>query len=117
MGDLKLNDFFEKRQYPRYDVTWPVTIYLQDKTVEGETINVSAEGISIQCDEPLPLNEAFNFAMNPHNNQQIEVSGKVVWSDVYGIGDANVTYGMGICLVEISDDDRDRFETLISSFP
>ena len=116
MGDLKLNDFTEKRQHPRYDVIWPVTIYLEDETIEGETINVSVDGISIQCDEPLPLNKVFNIAMNPHNNQRIEISGKVLWSDVYGIGDADTTYGMGLCLVEISDADRKRFDELISIF-
>jgi Tfp pilus assembly protein PilZ len=111
-----LSDFTEKRQHPRYDVVWPVMIYLKDKIIEGETINVSAEGIAIQCDEPLPLNEVFNIALTPHDNQQVAISGKVVWSDVYGIGSANVTYGMGICMIEISDNDRNRFEELISVF-
>lgn len=111
-----MNDFTEKRKHPRYDIIWPVTIAIKNKIVEGETVNVSVEGISIHCDEPLPLNEVFNIVLAPHDNQRIEISGKVVWSDVYGIGDANVTYGMGICLVEISDNDRKRFEELISIF-
>jgi hypothetical protein len=29
----------------------------------------------------------------------------VVWSDLYGIGDDDSAYGMGICFVEISDED------------
>ena len=111
-----MNDFIEKRQSPRYDIVWPVEIHCQGEIIEGETVNISLEGISLHCDEPLPLNEAFSILINPHEQQVVEISGKVVWSDVYGIGQENESYGMGICFVEVSEQNRALYKELVSIF-
>lgn len=111
-----MTDFDEKRQHPRFDIVWPVEIHLKDEIIEGETVNISMEGISLHSDDPLPLNEVFRILIRPHDQQVVEISGKVVWSDVYGIGQGDETYGMGICFVEVSDQNLAVYKELISIF-
>lgn len=109
-----MDDFTEKREYPRIDVHWPIKIFVNDNIIAGETMNISLEGISICCDEPLPINEVFSISIEPLGKQAIIISGQVVWADVYGIADKTTTYGMGICFVEISEQDRNRYNDLVS---
>ncbi len=110
-----MDDFTEKREQPRFEVSWPITISTDDGTIEGETMDISFGGISISCDDPLPLNETFKISILPPDQPIIEVSGRVTWSDCYGMN-GETTFGMGVCLVEISDEDRHRFNDLLSVF-
>jgi hypothetical protein len=84
-------------------------------TVEGETTNISAQGVSITCDEPLLLNEIYTLHIRPLDYDSIEVSGRVIWSDMYGIDGENKTVGIGVCIVEISDKDHSYFKEIIPS--
>lgn len=104
-----------RRKNERAYVKWPVTIIMNSGTVEGETTNISAQGVSISCDEPLLLNEIYTLHIRPPDYDAIEVSGKVVWSDMYGIDGENKTVGIGVCIVEISDKDHGYFKDIISA--
>lgn len=110
-----MNEFIEKRKSPRVEVRWPINLSSNQETIEGETVNISSDGISLCCDDPLPLNAIFNISIMPMNQSMIEIKGKVIWSDCYGIED-ETTYGIGICFVEISDEDQQKFNELISIF-
>ncbi len=104
----------EKRQHTRIEVEWPVIVSKGDDFIEGETKNIAFDGISILCEEPLPLDEIVSISIEPPGQQSMVISGRVVWSDVYGIDDQNTTHGVGLCFVKISDKDRSRFLDLIS---
>jgi hypothetical protein len=109
------------------DARWPVTIIMNSGTVEGETTNISAQGVSISCDEPillgvstscdetLLLNEICTLRIRPPDYDAIEVSGRVVWSDMHGIDGKNKTVGIGVRIVEISDKDHGYFKDIISA--
>jgi hypothetical protein len=88
---------------------------LDEETVEGETINITADGVLISCDEPLQLNEVLRISIKPPNHQGIEVTGKVIWSDHYAIDEQDTTFGMGICFVKISDVDRHFLKDFVST--
>jgi hypothetical protein len=107
-----LDDFIEKRKLERIEVQWPITVFTDKGMIEGETINITAAGISFSCDEPLGLNEIYRIFIMPIENQAIELKGRVVWSDVYGIDDENGTVCIGACFIEISDEDRKVIEEL-----
>jgi c-di-GMP-binding flagellar brake protein YcgR len=107
-----LDDFIEKRTHQRVEVQWPITVFTDEGMIEGETINISAAGISFSCEEPLSLNETYRIFIMPIENQAIELKGRVVWSDVYGIDDENGTVCIGACFIEISDEDRKAIEEL-----
>jgi c-di-GMP-binding flagellar brake protein YcgR len=103
-----LNDLIEKRKNPRVDVIWPIKVSTNDGQVKGETVNISLDGMSIYCNDPLPFNEALSISIEPLNQSVIELSGKVIWSDSYGM-DEGKSFAMGVSFLEINDEDRQRF--------
>ncbi len=105
----------ERRKHTRGDIRWPVTVLADHGNIEGETINISVDGLSIRCDEPLMINEVFRIAILPPDGQAIGVSGKVIWSDLYGIDPNDTAVGLGLCFVSISDEDRKVFEDAVSA--
>ncbi|MBN2124168.1 MAG: PilZ domain-containing protein [Deltaproteobacteria bacterium] len=104
----------DRRRKPRVGVQWPVSILADHGTVLGETKNITIEGLFIRCDEPLRIDETYRMAIAPPDEPAIGFTGRIVWSDFYGIGDDSSAYGIGICLVEISDEDFALFRNLIA---
>ena len=105
----------ERRRQPRIEVRWPVAVLADHGTIEGETRNISVGGIAIFCDEPLRLNESYRISISPPAHPAVGVTGKVVWSDLYGIEDGETTVGMGVCFVEISEGDTDFLREVVSA--
>ncbi|MFO7667419.1 MAG: PilZ domain-containing protein [Desulfobacterales bacterium] len=103
-----------RRKNGRVYVKWPVTIIISSGTFECETTNITARGVGIVCDEPLHLNESYKMIIKPTNYGAIEVTGKVVWSDLYGIDGDNKTVGIGICFVEVSEKDHLFLDEMMS---
>jgi len=113
-----LTDDSNRRQYERIDICWPVTIYYDDEEIAGETENISAEGLYVCSEKPLPLNKVFSISIDPPEHQVFGAKGKVIWSDLYGIGgDENKdVYGIGICLVKISEEDKRDLEDVLMNY-
>ena len=108
-----MNDVSERRDHPRIEVEWPIALYFDDEIIEGTTKNITTDGIYICCNQPLPLDKVFRVSITPPNHQAVGVTGKVVWSDLYGLGDGKDVFGVGICLVEMSDKDRHYLNELV----
>lgn len=108
-----MSDRIERREHDRIRVRWPVAVLTDFGIIQAETRNITVKGILICCEEPLPLNQILPLRISPPNYQAIQVGGKVIWSDLYGIDDQDVTYGAGICFVKISNEDRHLLEDLI----
>jgi hypothetical protein len=104
-----------KRRNPRRFVRWPIRVEAENGTVDGETRNLSFDGIYIRCNEPLRVNQKFRMAVLPPDRQAIGLTGKVVWADLYGLDKDENAFGMGVCLVEIADRDRQVFEEAVSA--
>ena len=105
----------ERRKNQRTEVTWPVNVFTDQGTIEAETKNISVDGVFISCDEPLSLNENYRFGIIPPNHQIIDVTGRVVWSDLYGIDENNRAFGMGVCFVEIPNNDHNFLANVASA--
>ena len=104
----------EKRKNPRVIVRWPVTVFTAEGAIEGETLNITSDGVAVRCDEPLRLNEVYRIFVVPEKEMAIEVRGQVIWSDLYAISEDNAAVAMGICFVEISEEDRQVIMDLAS---
>jgi hypothetical protein len=50
----------------------------------------------------------------PGKHHAIGVSGKVVWADAYCMDEENTAFGVGICLVELTSEDREVLRSLIA---
>jgi hypothetical protein len=104
----------ERRKQRRSKVRWPVRILSEHRTIEGETRNICFDGIYICCDEPLRLNERFRMAISPPNRGSIGLTGRVIWSDMYGLDDEETAFAMGLSLVKISKRDRKHIQDAFS---
>jgi len=107
----------ERRKHQRRQVTWPVNVFTDHGTIEGETQNISTDGVFISCDEPLALNENYRIGIIPPDHQIIDITGKVVWSDLYGIDENNTAVGMGLCFVELPNFDHNFLDSVVSANP
>ena len=83
-------------------------------TIQGEIRDISLSGIYLRCDEPLRVNEDLRLAIIPPNRQAIGLTGKVVWADMYGIDSDENAFGLGLCLVEIAEEDQEFLQDAVS---
>jgi hypothetical protein len=105
----------EKRKHPRKEVSWPITIIAEHGTIEGEIRNITVDGLFVFCEEPLRLNETYRMSIIPEKHHAIGVTGKAVWSDAYCMAEDNSAYGIGICLIEITDQDRETLREILAA--
>ncbi len=68
----------------------------------------------LQNKKPLRLHESYRISIKPQKNQNIELTCKVIWADIYGIDPENYVYGIGLCFVMISEKDHRLFYNVIS---
>jgi hypothetical protein len=105
----------ERRKYQRISVSWPISIVMDEENIEGKTINITVDGLLLNCEEPLQLNEVLRISINPPEQKGIELKGKVIWSDHYAIDEQDTAFAVGICFVKISDVDRHFLKDLLSA--
>lgn len=106
----------ERRKQPRIEVSWPVTVIADWGSVQGEIKNINVEGVMILCEEPLRLNDTYQMSILPPDHKAIGVTGKVVWSDAYCMDENDGVFGIGVCLVEISDEDRKALSDILVDY-
>ena len=107
----------DRRKKPRIEVSWPVTIVADWGSVQGEIKNINVEGVMILCEEPLRLNDSYQMSILPPDHEAIGVTGKVVWSDAYCMDEEDGVFGIGACLIQISDEDRKTLGELLADYP
>ena len=85
----------EKRQYPRVDITWPVTVITSTGPKQGRVHNISLGGTLIQCAEMPGFDDSFRLIIRPPESQYIFATARVVWS--YTISnDKSMSHAMGV---------------------
>ena len=104
----------DRRKHTRIHVRWPITVSIDDGSIEGETRDITVVGMLINCMEPLRLNENYRISIRPPNHQNIELTCKVIWSNLYSTDGEN-TYGMGFCFVKVSNEDSHFLSEVVST--
>jgi len=110
-----LIDTIERRAHTRIKVRWPITVEIDDSIIEGETRDITTVGMFINCREPLGLNETYRISIIPPNRQSIDLTCKVLWSNLYSTDGEN-TYGTGFCFVKVSDEDTHFLSEVLSMY-
>jgi hypothetical protein len=85
----------EKRQHPRAEITWPVTVITHNGPVDGRTQNISLAGTLIRCPEVPDLNDHFRLVFKPAGRQMLLATGEMIWSDIL-LDDKYAFYAMGV---------------------
>lgn len=95
----------ERRQHPRALVHWPVVVEANQGSIEGETKDISVDGVFILCSEEPENGETFPIIIMPSEKRFISVVGEKVWSGTFDFHQMTL-YGMGVRFIHISPDDR-----------
>ena len=110
-----MSGFAEKRKLPRIEVRWPVTLITEKSSVEGEARNITVEGVFIHCLERLTVNETYRLLIKPAGDE-IEVMGKLLWSNLDGAADRECLPGMGFGFVKVGEGDREHLRQAIQKY-
>jgi uncharacterized protein (TIGR02266 family) len=93
----------ERRQHPRIDINWPVSIETPEGTIDAEVKNISLGGAFIGCKKPLPIGQFFSLTMTAPNNEPVRASAEVVWSNENFPEDKVANRGMGVRFIKMSE--------------
>ena len=93
----------EKREHPRTDVNWPVSIETAYATIAAEVKNISLGGAFISCSKPLRLKKIFNMTMMCPGDEPLLVIAQVAWSNANMPEEKVVTRGMGVRFINMSE--------------
>jgi len=110
-----LSDSINKRGLPRVSAKWPVTIVTENGRVDGETRNITVEGLFLHTLERLREGEVYRMTIKLPESQ-IEVAGKLQWSNLDHFKPDHEIPGMGFCFVRIADEDRERLGEAIAAY-
>ena len=102
----------ERRLHPRILVNWPVILATLRGSVEGETKDISVDGLFVFCSDEPELTENFQITLKPSGHREISVTAEKAWSGSFNIG-SRTLFGMGVRFIEISPEDRQFISTLV----
>jgi hypothetical protein len=102
----RLNDPVEKRELPRIAASWPVTIVTENGPVEGEATKITLQGVFIHCMERLRVDETYVLMIKPPG-EEINVMGKLLWSNLEGATGRDILQAMGFCFVKVNEVHRE----------
>jgi hypothetical protein len=100
---LRQNATEEKRQHPRVDINWPVSIETAYGTIEAEVKNISLGGAFICCKKPLQLRKVFRMTMIGPENEPVIATAQVAWSNANMPEEKVINRGMGVRFIKMSD--------------
>ncbi len=106
----------EQRRYPRADAEWLVTIDTPEGILSARTVDVSAGGAFICCQESIREAAQVHMAFFdiPLLKRPLPVRAEVIRSNIHCADDELRSHGVGVRFTEISDEDRDLISMLVS---
>jgi uncharacterized protein (TIGR02266 family) len=105
----------ERGQRPTVDFTLPVRVKTPSGTIDAEMKNIGLGGAFVCCQKVLPLGEIFVLTIQPPKHKRLKLKAEVVWSNINVPEEKIVNRGMGIRFIQITRDDREFLNQLISA--
>ena len=102
----------ERRLHPRILVKWPAVVETPQGPVEGETKDISVDGVFIFCADEPEIGEKFPLLLKPSEQRTISIVGEKIWSGSFTI-DNKTVFGMGVQFSQISAEDRNYIAALV----
>jgi uncharacterized protein (TIGR02266 family) len=93
----------DKRQHPRVDINWSVSMETPDGIIDGEIKNISLGGAFICCKKPLPVGQVFHLTMMGPNNEPVPATAEVAWSNINVPDEKVINRGMGVRFIKMSE--------------
>jgi type IV pilus assembly protein PilZ len=105
----------ERREHERVLVCLEVDYRCDDTFLFAYITDVSAMGIFIQTQEPLPPGTLLNLRFQPPGAPQINVEGRVIWVN-RPHGADSINPGMGVQFVDLTPAQREQILHLVRTF-
>ena len=99
-------DSVKRRELLRLSVRWPLTIKTESGQADGETRNITGEGMFLYCSERLREGAVYPLTIKL-SEKRVEVTGKVTWSNLDNCRSLDLNPAMGFYFIRI-DEDKDR---------
>jgi hypothetical protein len=80
--------------------------------LEGETKDISVDGVFIFCSKEPEIGESFSILLKPSEQRTISVAVEKIWSGSFTI-DNRTVFGMGVQFIQISPEDRNYIAVLV----
>lgn len=103
----------ERRSADRVPVSWDVDCVAEDTFLYASITNISAMGIFIRTDEPLPVGTPMDLAFAPPGHSPFRLHGRVAWVNPLRPNGDNPNPGMGVRFTELSSEARERLVDVI----
>lgn len=103
----------DKRQFPRVELSWPVTVITDDGLVTGRTQNISLDGTLIRCAEIPELQKNFRLIFRPAERELLLATAERVWHRAF-VRKYFMPHAVGVRFTFVPDQDYDRISEAIS---
>lgn len=100
-------DSMKRRELLRLSVRWPLVVKTDRGQADGETRNITGEGLFLYCSERLHEGAVYPVTLKLPEERVVEMAGKVTWSNLDNFTSLNFNPAMGFYFIRI-DDDMDR---------
>ena len=101
-----------RRAQERVSVTWNVDCRSDDTFLYAYITNVSAMGLFVKTDTPLPIGTRLELAFSPDGVRPFRLIGEVAWINA---DSKSPNPGMGVRFVELHADERERLVAAIKT--
>ena len=99
----------EKRKFPRFEISCPISFICFNKLRIGETSDLSLGGMRIQSRYLLFAGETYEFTV-VMNGRAINPTGKVVYLQ----NQPEFNYGAGVSFIDLSDDQQTQLDAFLA---
>ena len=104
----------KRHHYSRTEVRWEVHFFTDHGHMEGETVNISPEGVMVSCKELPPLEDNFRLVIRPPDHYPLDLTGRVVWTTICNPVSGAESIGVDIQFMSIGEKDRHYLQGLVS---
>jgi type IV pilus assembly protein PilZ len=95
-----------RRAEERFEVYWAVDCRSEETFLYAYITNVSALGLFVRTDRPLPVGTRMRLSFAPDGAAPFELAGEVAWVNADVVHSTNP--GMGVRFLGIVAEDRER---------
>ena len=103
----------DKRQHPRVELSWPVTVITDDGLVTGRTQNISRVGTLIRCAEIPELQNNYRLIFRPDERELLLATAERVWHRAF-VRNYYMPHAVGVRFTFVPDQDFHRISEAIS---
>jgi type IV pilus assembly protein PilZ len=105
----------ERREHQRVLVSMEVDYRCDNTFLFAYITDLSAMGIFIQTNDPLPPGTSLNLRFQPAGGAQLDVEGRVIWVNPPRKHDS-INPGMGVQFVDLTPAQREQIKALVRTF-